>query len=183
MSCATVADERSECPRTYGSGTVASRSYAAIHASSRHPRLQGVAGHGAAIGRRHSAVRSCGRVLRARCQNGDPAARWRSAQTGQCVLPHARQTGLLRRSESVATARKPWRGTVRSAARQLTTATSASWQLELGGRRMLAPPNKAMKLTKLSPAPLRGWRCRLMPAPARERGHRFAAYRRCSADT
>ena len=29
------------------------------------------------------------------------------------------------------------------------------------------PPNKAMKLTKLSPAPFRGWRRRLMPAPAR----------------
>jgi hypothetical protein len=29
------------------------------------------------------------------------------------------------------------------------------------------PPNKRMKLTKLSPAPLRGRRCRLMPAPAR----------------
>ncbi len=30
-----------------------------------------------------------------------------------------------------------------------------------------APPNKRMKLTKLSPAPFRGRRCRLMPAPAR----------------
>ena len=28
------------------------------------------------------------------------------------------------------------------------------------------PPNKRMKLTKLSPAPFRGRRCRLMPAPA-----------------
>ena len=28
------------------------------------------------------------------------------------------------------------------------------------------PPNKRMKLTKLSPAPFRGWRCRLMPAMA-----------------
>jgi hypothetical protein len=28
------------------------------------------------------------------------------------------------------------------------------------------PPNKRMKLTKLSPAPFRGWRCRLMPALA-----------------
>ena len=39
-----------------------------------------------------------------------------------------------------------------------------------------------MKLTKLSAAPFRGRRCRLMPAPAGNRGHRFAAYRRCSAD-
>ena len=30
-----------------------------------------------------------------------------------------------------------------------------------------APQNKRMKLTKLSPAPFRGRRCRLMPAPAR----------------
>ena len=29
-----------------------------------------------------------------------------------------------------------------------------------------ASPNKRMKLTKLSPAPFRGRRCRLMPAPA-----------------
>jgi hypothetical protein len=29
------------------------------------------------------------------------------------------------------------------------------------------PSNKRMKLTKLSPAPFRGRRCRLMPAPAR----------------
>ena len=29
------------------------------------------------------------------------------------------------------------------------------------------PPNKRMKLTKLSPAPLLVWRCRLMPALAR----------------
>ena len=29
------------------------------------------------------------------------------------------------------------------------------------------PPNKRMKLTKLSPVPFRGWRYRLMPAPAR----------------
>jgi hypothetical protein len=29
-----------------------------------------------------------------------------------------------------------------------------------------APPNKAMKLTKLSAAPFRGRRRRLMPAPA-----------------
>jgi hypothetical protein len=28
------------------------------------------------------------------------------------------------------------------------------------------PPNKGMKLTKLSAAPFRGWRRRLMPAPA-----------------
>jgi hypothetical protein len=28
----------------------------------------------------------------------------------------------------------------------------------------------------------RGWRCRLMPAPARNRGHRLAAYRQCWAD-
>jgi hypothetical protein len=30
----------------------------------------------------------------------------------------------------------------------------------------LAPPNKRMKLTKLSAAPWLVWRCRLMPAPA-----------------
>jgi len=29
------------------------------------------------------------------------------------------------------------------------------------------PPNKGMKLTKLSAAWLPGWTCRLMPAPAR----------------
>ena len=32
------------------------------------------------------------------------------------------------------------------------------------------PPNKAMKLTKLSAAPFRGRRCRLMPAPAGDAG-------------
>ncbi len=48
-----------------------------------------------------------------------------------------------------------------------------------GGR-----PNKGMKLTKLSAAWLPEWTCRLMPAPCRiGRGHRFAAYPRCSADT
>jgi hypothetical protein len=34
------------------------------------------------------------------------------------------------------------------------------------GRVGSEPPNKGMKLTKLSAAPLRGRRCRLMPAPA-----------------
>ena len=29
------------------------------------------------------------------------------------------------------------------------------------------PPNKGMKLTKLSAAPFRGKKCRLMPAPSR----------------
>ena len=33
-------------------------------------------------------------------------------------------------------------------------------------QRMLAPPNKAMKQTKLSAAPWLAWRCRLMPAEA-----------------
>jgi hypothetical protein len=34
-------------------------------------------------------------------------------------------------------------------------------------RRMLAPPNEGMKLTKLSAAPFRDKKCRLMPAPSR----------------
>jgi hypothetical protein len=40
-----------------------------------------------------------------------------------------------------------------------------------------------MKLTKLSAAWLQEWTCRLMPATVNfGRGHRFAAYPRCSAD-
>jgi hypothetical protein len=40
-----------------------------------------------------------------------------------------------------------------------------------------------MKLTKLSAAWLPEWTCRLMPAPVNVgRGHRFAAYPRCSTD-
>jgi hypothetical protein len=40
-----------------------------------------------------------------------------------------------------------------------------------------------MKLTKLSAAWLPDWTCRLMPAPVNfGRGHRFAAYPRCSTD-
>ena len=31
----------------------------------------------------------------------------------------------------------------------------------------MAPPNKGMKLTKLSAAPFRSKKCRLMPAPSR----------------
>jgi hypothetical protein len=46
-----------------------------------------------------------------------------------------------------------------------------------------APPNKRMKLTKLSAAWLQEWTCRLMPATVNfGRGHRFAAYPRCSVD-
>ena len=49
---------------------------------------------------------------------------------------------------------------------------------------MKGPSNKGMKLTKLSAAWLPEWACRLMPAPVNfERGHRFAAYPRCSADS
>jgi len=45
-----------------------------------------------------------------------------------------------------------------------------------------APQNKGMKLTKLSAAWVPVWTCRLMPAPVNfGRGHRFAAYPRCSA--
>ena len=49
---------------------------------------------------------------------------------------------------------------------------------------MSEPSNKGMKLTKLSAAWLPEWTCRLMPAPVNSigRGHRFAAYPRCSTD-
>ena len=59
----------------------------------------------------------------------------------------------------------------------------AVYRHEPVGLEQRRPPNKGMKLTKLSAAWLPGWTCRLMPAPATiGRGHRFAAYPRCSAD-
>jgi hypothetical protein len=45
------------------------------------------------------------------------------------------------------------------------------------------PPNKGMKLTKLSAAWLPEWTCRLMPAPVnRVDAGGFAAYPQCSKD-
>jgi hypothetical protein len=38
---------------------------------------------------------------------------------------------------------------------------------DMWNARVVGPPNKGMKLTKLSAAPFRGTKCRLMPAPSR----------------
>ena len=78
---------------------------------------------------------------------------------------------------------------LRQVAERVQLAFAKATMRRSGSARPAAPSNKGMKLTKLSAAPTLapqaalGRRCRRMPAPATAgRGHRFAAYPRCSAD-
>ena len=69
--------------------------------------------------------------------------------------------GALRVREMVAPARSP---RVREAS--IAAMGRQADCLAFHESRREGPPNKRMKQTKLSPAPCRGRRCRLMPAPA-----------------